>query len=130
MEKLNFGFSALTGPIGLEGLPEGMKEINVCHNKFCGSLKLESLPDTLTEFNAWSNQFSGSVDLIRLPPALIYLDVSANQLSADPTEVRLFVVGQDQYPSMGRFRKPPLVAMGSRILLVARRENVHSFSVD
>ncbi|KNH07966.1 hypothetical protein XU18_1445 [Perkinsela sp. CCAP 1560/4] len=49
---------------------------------------------------------------------------------ADPIDGHLFVVGQDQYPSMGRFRKPPLVAMGSRILLVARRENVHSFSVD
>ena len=31
---------------------------------------------------------------------------------ADPIDGRRKVVGQDQYPSMGRFRKPPLVAMG------------------
>ena len=31
---------------------------------------------------------------------------------ADPIDGRRKVVGQDQYPSMGRFRKPPFLAMG------------------
>ena len=39
------------------------------------------------------------------------VSLGSNSLTADPMEGHLFVVGQDQYPSMGRFRKPPLVAM-------------------
>ena len=34
-----------------------------------------------------------------------------NPFIVDPMEGHLFVVGQDQYPSMGRFRKPPIIAM-------------------
>ena len=33
-------------------------------------------------------------------------------LIPNPTKGHLFVVGQDQYPSMGRFKKPPFFAMG------------------
>ncbi|KNH06251.1 hypothetical protein XU18_2756 [Perkinsela sp. CCAP 1560/4] len=34
---------------------------------------------------------------------------------ADPIDGRRKVVGQDQHPSMGRFRKPPFLAMGDPV---------------
>ena len=55
---------------------------------------------------------SVSFDVQWAPPSIITMDIGGNVLGADPMEGHLFVVGQDQYPSMGRFRKPPLVAMG------------------
>ncbi|KNH04355.1 transposase IS204/IS1001/IS1096/IS1165 family protein [Perkinsela sp. CCAP 1560/4] len=87
--------------------------------------------DLMVKVIDWSEMsLSVSFDVQWAPPSIITMDIGGNLLGADPMEGHPFVVGQDQYPSMGRFRKPPLVAMGSRISLVARRENVHSFSVD
>ena len=40
------------------------------------------------------------------------MQLNENRFSADPLEDHLFVVGQNQYPYMGRCRKPPFLAMG------------------
>ena len=57
-------------------------------------------------------KLEGSLHLEWLPSSVREFDATGNHLTADPMEGHLFVVGQDQYTSMGRFRKPPLVAMG------------------
>ncbi|KNH07984.1 hypothetical protein XU18_1416 [Perkinsela sp. CCAP 1560/4] len=77
-----------------------------------GSIDEQWLPATVCKIVLFSNYISGIADLTHLPAELTILSLGCNDFTADPMEGHLFVVGQDQYPSMGRFRKPPLVAMG------------------
>ncbi|KNH06243.1 SCAN domain-containing protein 3-like protein [Perkinsela sp. CCAP 1560/4] len=78
----------------------------------------------------WSyTSMRGSID-VQWPPAILgTLWLSTNNLSAEPMEGHLFVMGQDE--SCGEVQETAVCCSGgSWILLVARRANVHSFSVD
>ncbi|KNH01753.1 hypothetical protein XU18_5121 [Perkinsela sp. CCAP 1560/4] len=68
-------------------------------------------PHSLTRQKATSSWWAGPVPRRGGSQEPLKLS-SCFCFGADPIDGRRKVVGQDQYPSMGRFRKPPLVAMG------------------
>ena len=69
------------------------------------------------------NQIFGTVDLIALPVNLWDLLLGSNKLTADPMEDHLFVVAwTSTHPWVGSGNRR-LFLWGSRMPLVARREN-------
>ena len=62
--------------------------------------------------NLGSDSCIGSIDLEILPGNVEELFIHKNQLKTDPMDSHLFAVAQDQYPTVGRYRRPLNTAMG------------------
>ena len=94
----------------MNSLPPTLEILTLAGTKFKGSLDFTRLPLAIYRFYAGDDMFSGAIRRggSQEPSKLS----SCFCFGADPIDGRRKVVGQDQHPSMGRCRKPPLVAMG------------------
>ncbi|KNH05988.1 hypothetical protein XU18_3082 [Perkinsela sp. CCAP 1560/4] len=100
-----------------------MRGLSLDKNKFTAQVSLEHLPDGLQSLSVSTNQLSadpteGHLSVVGWTSTPV-LGEAKNLLNpslcfcfgADPIDGRRKVVGQHEYPSIGRIRKPPLVAM-------------------
>ena len=127
----------LEGSLHLEWLPSSVMEFDATDNNLTGSLDWASLPTSLKKLNLAGNQFSanptkGHLSVVGWTSTLswgkprTFLNPSSCFChGADPIDGHPKVVGQDQFPSMGRFRKPPNYFQGENLLGGETREDIY-----
>ncbi|KNH04542.1 hypothetical protein XU18_4226 [Perkinsela sp. CCAP 1560/4] len=142
MKTMGMYTTALSGTIQLADVPVEIERVYPNVNKLTGSLKLENLPNGLGYLELEDNKLTADP----MEGHLFVVGWTSTPSWGKPGAFQTLVVflfwrrpyrrppqggGSGPVPIHGEVQETVVSGYGgSRILLVARRENVHSFSVD